>query len=91
MAVIAKMYDGHVSYSVQKADDTIKKFSEENGDKAEYYTDTEHGLIYFSRPNKNFEGVTKNNYKKVFIIDGLLYVASEPGMYYSAIRKCYEQ
>ena len=82
MAMIAKSYEGNGSYRVQKAEEFMKTLSE----KAEYYTDTEHGVIYFEKPNKSFEGVTYENYKNVFVINGTLYIASTPNVHYKALR-----
>lgn len=61
--MIAKRYDDELMYSVQKCD----------GDNKYKYC-TKDGKLVFKKPGKDFLGVTKQNYKNVFVINGELYI-----------------
>ena len=63
--MFAKRYDDEVMYSVIRCDDkSINK----------YKYCTRDGKLAFKKPGKDFLGVTKQNYKNVFIINGELYI-----------------
>lgn len=61
--MIAKRYDDELMYSVQKC----------YGDN-EYKYCTRDGKLAFKKPDKDFLGVTKQNYKNVFVINGEIYI-----------------
>lgn len=65
--MIAKRYDDELMYSVQKCDD-------DSSNKYKYCTDTENRKLAFKKPGKDFLGVTKQNYKNVFVINGEIYI-----------------
>ena len=69
--MIAKRYDDELMYSVQKCDDSINKYK--------YCTDTENGKLVFKKPGKDFLGVTKQNYKNVYVIKGEIYIGEYVG------------
>ena len=70
--MIAKRYDGKVSYSVKKCDNRCMN-------KYKYCTDTENRKLAFKKPGKDFLGVTKQNYKNVFVINGEIYIGEYVG------------
>ena len=57
--MIAKRYDDELMYSVMKCE----------GDKKYKYC-TRDGKLAFKKPDKDFLGVTKQNYKNVYVING---------------------
>lgn len=65
--MIAKRYDDELMYSVQKCEG-------DNKYKYKYCTDTENGKLVFKKPGKDFLGVTKQNYKNVYVINGEIYI-----------------
>lgn len=69
--MIAKRYDDELMYSVQRCDDSSNKYK--------YCTDTENGKLVFKKPGKDFLGVTKQNYKNVYVIKGEIYIGEYVG------------
>lgn len=63
--MIAKRYDGKVSYSVKKCDNRCMN---------KYKYCTRDGKLAFKKPGKDFLGVTKQNYKNVYVIKGEIYI-----------------
>lgn len=63
--MIAKRYDDELMYSVQRCDDSSNK----------YKYCTKDGKLAFKKPDKDFLGVTKQNYKNVYVINGEIYIA----------------
>lgn len=61
--MIAKRYDDELMYSVQKCDSSNK-----------YKYCTKDGKLAFKKPDKDFLGVTKQNYKNVYVINGEIYI-----------------
>ena len=59
--MIAKRYDDELMYSVQRCE----------GDSSNKYC-TRDGKLAFKKPGKDFLGVTKQNYKNVYVIKGEL-------------------
>jgi hypothetical protein len=68
--MIAKRYDDELMYSVQRC---------EGDNKYKYCTDTENGKLVFKKPGKDFLGVTKQNYKNVYVINGEIYIGEYVG------------
>lgn len=62
--MIAKRYDDELMYSVQRCDDSSNK----------YKYCTKDGKLAFKKPDKDFLGVTKQNYKNVYVINGEIYI-----------------
>lgn len=63
--MIAKRYDGKVSYSVKKYDNRcINK----------YKYCTKDGKLAFKKPGKDFLGATKENIMNLYVIEGSLYI-----------------
>lgn len=57
--MIAKRYDDELMYSVQRCDDSSNK----------YKYCTKDGKLAFKKPDKDFLGVTKQNYKNVYVMN----------------------
>jgi hypothetical protein len=66
--MIAKRYDDELMYSVQKC---------EGDNKYKYCTSD--GKLAFKKPGKDFLGVTKQNYKNVYVIKGEIYIGENVG------------
>lgn len=66
--MIAKRYDDEVMYSVVKCE----KCDDKSINKYKYCT--RDGKLAFKKPEKDFLGVTKQNYKNVYIIEGEIYI-----------------
>lgn len=67
--MIAKRYDDELMYSVQRCDDSSNK----------YKYCTKDGKLAFKKPDKDFLGVTKQNYKNVYVIKGEIYIGEYVG------------
>lgn len=67
--MIAKRYDDELMYSVQRCDDSSSK----------YKYCTRDGKLAFKKPGKDFLGVTKQNYKNVYVIKGEIYIGEYVG------------
>ena len=70
--MIAKRYDGKVSYSVKKCDNRFMN-------KYKYCTDTENGKLVFKKPGKDFLGAKKENIMNLYVIEGSLYIGEYVG------------
>lgn len=68
--MIAKRYDDELMYSVQRCDD-------DSSNKYKYCT--KDGKLAFKKPGKDFLGVTKQNYKNVYVIKGEIYIGEYVG------------
>lgn len=68
--MIAKRYDGKVSYSVKKCDNRCMN---------KYCTDTENGKLVFKKPGKDFLGAKKENIMNLYVIEGSLYIGEYVG------------
>lgn len=66
--MIAKRYDDELMYSVMKCE----------GDNKYKYC-TKDGKLAFKKPDKDFLGVTKQNYKNVYVIKGEIYIGEYVG------------
>lgn len=66
--MIAKRYDDELMYSVQKCEGDSK-----------YKYCTKDGKLAFKKPGKDFLGVTKQNYKNVYVIKGEIYIGEYVG------------
>lgn len=60
--MIAKRYDDEVMLGVERCDDGKYKYC------------TTDGKLAFKKPGKDFLGVTKQNYKNVYVINGEIYI-----------------
>lgn len=64
--MIAKRYDDELMYSVQRCEGDNKYC-------------TRDGKLAFKKPGKDFLGVTKQNYKNVYVIKGEIYIGEYVG------------